>query len=68
MKTATYQVSQFIYIERGNSDWKGNKGDVENALNQKLKLHSTCPTHVKCSLAMKSFKDAHAGGLPSTPP
>ena len=46
-----------IFVEKPYSNW--------TALNQKLKLHSTCPTHVKCSLAMKSFKDAHAGVQPT---
>jgi len=45
------------FVEKPYSNW--------TALNQKLKLHSTCPTHVRCSLAMKSFKDAHTGTQPT---
>jgi len=45
------------FVQKAYSNW--------TKLNGKVKAHSTSSVHVKCVLAMESYKDAHSGKQPT---
>ena len=45
------------FVQKAYSNW--------TKLNEKVKAHSTSSLHLKCVLAMESYKDAHSGKQPT---